>query len=125
MLKHYVTFLFPGSFYPEETIVQIDSRESTFDIPGNCFAYYLWDRIEVVQGDETLYGERKNKTGRFYFGEVLTIDDVKSKYPESKILISNMEMNNWKKIVRTRRGNFQPIEAADTVLTGFPDKFPS
>lgn len=47
MLKHYVTFLYPGSFMPEESTKEIKSRDEKIKAPETCFAYYLWDREEV------------------------------------------------------------------------------
>jgi hypothetical protein len=30
--------------------------------------------------------------------------------------LSNMRANGWERVIRTRRGNFQPIEPGDVVV---------
>jgi hypothetical protein len=47
---------------------------------------------------------------------VLTAKEVEEKYPDSRILLTNMRVNNWETVVRTRRGNFQPLAENDVVL---------
>lgn len=116
MLKHYVTFLYPGSFVAEESSKEIDSREGKIKAPKTCFAYYLWDREEHEVNGELLKGSVKNKSGLLYFGEVMTIQEVEEKVPNNKILISNMRINKWNKVVRTRTGNFQPLRNNDIVI---------
>jgi hypothetical protein len=116
MTQHYVKFLFPGSFWPEEQSKKISSRDEKFDIPKECFAYEFYDREEGELNGELVYGEIKNKSGRHYFGEVLTAKEVEEKYPDSRILLTNMRVNNWETVVRTRRGNFQPLAENDVVL---------
>jgi hypothetical protein len=44
--KTCVTFLFPGSFFPEERTSEVASRDEAFVIPDRCFAYYFFDREE-------------------------------------------------------------------------------
>lgn len=115
MTKNYVTFLFPGSLFPEETVKEIVFGMP--EIPKGCFAYYLWDREEVVLDGETLYGKPKNITGRYYFGKELSLDEVKRLYPDAKTLHFNMQANKYKTVVRTRCGNFQPLEEKDTIVS--------
>lgn len=117
MTVHYVRFLFPGSLFPEERTQRLESRTAVIDVPANCFAYEFFDREEVEAGGETLVGSPKNQSGRTYFGEVLTLDDVKRLPGDYGTLISNMECNGWAKVVRTRRGNFQPLNENDRVVT--------
>ena len=116
MLKHYVTFLYPGIFLSEESSKEVKSRDEKFEVPKTCFAYYFWDREEQEIRGEILKGEAKNKSGLFYFGELMTVKDVEEKLPKERVLLSNMRSNNWDKIVRTRRGNFQPFNKGDKIL---------
>ena len=61
-------------------------------------------------------GQPKNYSGTYYFGRVMTVSDVRKEVPNSDILISNMGGNGWKKVIRTRRGNFQPFGLEDKVV---------
>lgn len=116
MLQHYVTFLYPGLLFPNESSIKINSRDDKFEIPKECFAYYFRDREEVEQDGELLTGDWKNVSGRFYFGEIFDEEMVKALVPDNKILLSNMRGNGWKELVKTRRGNFQPILENDKVI---------
>lgn len=115
-LKHYVCFLSPGSFLPNEKWLEIKSREDKIDAPDNCFAYYFFDREEVEQDGELLKGEAKNESGRFYFGKAMTAQEIERTEPNCEILLANMRINKWEKVVKTRMGNFQPIEKNDVIL---------
>lgn len=116
-LKHYVCFLSPGSLFPNEQRIEVASREEKVLAPTNCFAYYFFDREEIEKGGEKLVGKEKNKSGRFYFGTVMTAEEIEADEGDNKILLSNMSINNWPKVVKTRMGNYQPLEKGDTVLT--------
>lgn len=115
MNKIYVEFFFPGSFVPESTIRQVDDRSPPTDVPKGCYGYRYFSRSEVEVDGEVLRGEPKVCSGMFYFGEALTLADV-GKLPGTDILQSNMKGNGWGKVVRTVRGNFQPLYERDTVI---------
>ncbi len=46
----------------------------------------------------------------------MSLAEVKEELPAEKILISNMEGNGYKYVVKTIRGNFQPFEKKDKIL---------
>lgn len=64
-------------------------------------------------------GKPKDYDPMTYFGEVLTLDQVKALEPAKNydILVSNMECNKWDRVVRTVRGNFQPLNEGDKVVS--------
>jgi hypothetical protein len=110
-LTHYVSFYYPGFFFGEESVKKIKNREVKIDIPEGAFAYQFWDQEETKSGNETLRGNRKNYSGYYYpQGTVYTLAQVKEKFPQETMLISNMELNKYKKVVETRRGNWQPFD---------------
>lgn len=53
-------------------------------------------------------------------GEVMTVEEVKTKVPDSKTLVANMEGNGWTRVVKTRAGTFQPYSEGDTVIPSIP-----
>lgn len=117
MLKHYVQFSYPGAFFSEHSTEEIAERNAELvKVPEGAFAYQFYDREEVEVDGETLRGECKNYSGFTYFGKAYTLEEVKSEFPQYTTLISNMECNGWNKVVRTRRGNWQPIEEGDIVI---------
>ncbi|MFV2015352.1 MAG: hypothetical protein ACC656_07990, partial [Candidatus Heimdallarchaeota archaeon] len=99
MTKHYVEFYYPGSLVSETSIEEIYSRNSNFKIPKFCFGFNFFDQVETILDGETVYGNRKNTSNFFYFDKIYPLDQVKSKFPNNKILISNMKSNKWNKVV--------------------------
>lgn len=119
MYKTYVVFKLPGAFVAEQEVRRVDDRSFPTDIPRSCFGFYFYDVYETIGPmGEAVRGQPQNVSGMFYFGEEFSLERVKREFPELKILISNMECNGWDRVVYTRVGNWQPIEADDRVLGG-------
>jgi hypothetical protein len=117
MLKHYVTFFYPGAFVAEIDLQEVKDRDpSKVNVPDSCYAFQFFDRNEIVDGDEVLKGEPKNYSGNYYFGKVLTLAEVKQKFPEERTLIANMECNHWDRVVHTICGNFRPFRGLDEIV---------
>ena len=116
MLKHYVTFLYPGAFFPEESSYEVQSRDpEELEIPKGAYAFYFSDREEEVKNNETLTGPFKNISKRHYIeGKVYSLDEIKILFPDKEILISNME-GSYSHVVRCKPGNFQPFEEGDVL----------
>lgn len=115
MTKTYVEIFYPGSFFPETKVQEVKDR-TPIDLPNGAFAFSFFDREETKINGEVLYGKEKNRSGRFYAGELFTLEEVKEKFPENRILISNLENNGYDRVVKTIRGNFQPFTSNDTML---------
>lgn len=85
-----------------------------------------WFALEVKTTPQKLWtdgdgGEMWRASGpsvghRIYIGESLTTEDVERLPGDHSILLSNMRGNDWERVVRTRRGNFQPVEPGDVVI---------
>lgn len=52
----------------------------------------------------------------YNYGEIFDLERVKALGAGYDILVSNMEGNKWPRVVRTRLGNWQPLEDEDVVL---------
>ena len=117
MLKQYVEFFFPGSFASETSAQEVASRADAVELPRGAYGYRFFARREIEQGGEVLKGERKDIGPMTYYGEVLTLEDVQSLTGDYRILASNMKCNGWDRVVRTVRGNFQPLDTCDVVVT--------
>lgn len=128
-VKHRVEYLMPGSFYAEESYADLESRsidEAVAKAPSRAFCFVLYDVPEIdFEYDETRFSvsaKRQNVSARHYIGgEVFTVDDLKAMNGDGRldILISNAEGNGWPQIIRTRAGNWQPLEDGD-ILVGNP-----
>jgi len=125
MNKTYVEFFYPGAFVSETSTCEVTDRSPVTDVPVGVYGYRFFSRSEVEVDGEVLTGADKDHSGITYFGEVMSLDDV-AKLPRTEILQSNMRGNGWASVVRTVRGNFQPINERDIVLAPLPSmKVPS
>ena len=122
-LSTFVEVLYPGSFYPEESVHKVKARNpnAIAEKYPKAFCFQFYDVVQkriVVDGEEQLVsGKRKNKSGRYYPDAALfTVAGLKRLPGDYSILISNMEGNGWSRVVRTRCGNFQPFEEGDHIL---------
>jgi hypothetical protein len=120
MLIHYVEFFYPGIFMSETNTKQVKDRTpiKKEKAPAGCYGYRFFDREEKQDKEEILLGKNKNHSGMTYFGKVYTLTEVKKMAKEKDMgcLVSNMESNDWPKVVQTIRGNWQPLEKGDTVI---------
>jgi len=116
MLKHYVEFLLPGSFFPESIVREVaDRTRPPIDTPKNCFGYTFFSRTEVELDGEILRGQIKDRSPRTYFGKVMTLEEVKAMPGDNRILISNVSQYP-RGAVKTVCGNWQPLEEGDVVI---------
>jgi hypothetical protein len=125
-----VTPQYPGSFFAEEGhSIEIPDAE-----PRTALAAVqddgAWFALEVRTTTQKRWTDGNggelwvkedgvpSSTYRIYIGEALTTEDVEKLPGDNSILLANMRSNGWDPIIRTRRGNFQPFEEGDVVLTG-------
>lgn len=115
MKKFYIEFDYPGALFAETQTKPYDG--TTIVWPEFAYAYKIGYREEIVQEKETLVG---NMTWgkRVLRGKIYSLEQIKEKFPEAKILIENMEINGWDNVVRCPSGNFQPILDGETVVEG-------
>ena len=117
MLKQYIEFFYPGSFVSETSTQEVVDRTPPDELPKGAYGYRYFAQSEVTQDGETLCGKPKDYSGTTYYGDVMTLEQVKALTPSSdyRILVSNMECNGWERVVRTIRGQFMPLHAGDSV----------
>lgn len=115
----YITWFTPGSFVSNELTQPVDTRTlpKAASIPKNAFAFRFFDRVETTADDgELLSGPVKNISGMHYFGKSMTYDEVAALPGDMQILLSNMRVNGYERVVRTDLGNFQPLNPGDVVM---------
>ena len=135
MVRHFVTFLSPGTFFCEETEKPIKS----WNVEKACemahgiverynatpFAFYFTTR---ERKDNELDSREIKRSHRYYLGgELLTLEDVEIRNKNGEdlgILLSNMKINGWKYIIENRNSfrSTQPFEQGDTLLDWKPKK---
>lgn len=87
-------------------------------LPGSAYAFYFTrrTRAETDKG-EVMFGAEREKSVTYYpDGESVTKEDV-AKLPDCRILLRNMECNNWDRVVRSRLGNYQPFNEDTQIIS--------
>ena len=106
--QNYVTFYSPGTFFNEEFTKEIDSwdvqeaiKMSKEITERHNSTPYGFQFITRGREDSDIDSHLITKSNMYYLGgTILTLADVKAKNdPADKILISNMEGNNWDRII--------------------------
>lgn len=117
-LKQYIEFFYPGLFVSESSEQEVADRTPPVELPKGAYGYRFFARSEVTHDGETLRGQPKDYSGMTYYGEVMTLEEVKALTPSGdyRILVSNMECNGWGRVVRTVRGQFMPLNDGDSVV---------
>lgn len=131
MIKHFITFYSPGTFFSETTQKEIDNwsidkakelaytmypipygfRFSTVEKTGSG-----WNVITTIKAKSAMY---------FLGGQIKTLADIEAENdPKNKILISNMKGNGWDKVVVNTNSwkVTQPFEKDDLVVNFTPSE---
>jgi len=119
MLKQYIEFFYPGAVVSDSITQEVADRSPPAELPKGAYGYRFFARSEVTQDGETLRGQPKDYSPMTYYGEEMTLDEVKNLTPSSdyRILVSNMECNRWDRVVRTISGQFMLPNDGDLVVT--------
>lgn len=123
-VQDYVQFLFPGTLFCEKTVRKISPGDHMThrpgEIPEGCFGYQFFSRVLTeLDNGKVHYGEAYDHSAKYYFGTVQTYDDIENLNEQTTdfdILLSNMRINNWDRVVKTTQGNYMPLEQGDVVL---------
>jgi len=121
----YVRYLYPGIFFPEESIREVADRNPgrvAHEADPAVFAFEFFDRMRtaVLAGGEEIEMDSGaiGKSGLYYIdAEPMTAADVAALPGDHSILLSNMRGNDWDPVLRCRTGNFRPLEEGDTVIS--------
>ena len=110
MIKHFVRFFCHGTFYAETEDRVIDSwdiekakdlaKKITARYNAKPYAFYFYTQEKK---SECWDAEIINQSHMYYInGKVCSLEEVKARNdPKDKILISNMEYNEWSHVVET------------------------
>jgi hypothetical protein len=116
MEKHFVIFYSPGTFVSETNEKPIDSwdvekaKEMAKEIKQRYNAVpYGFYFVTRGRKDDELDSKVIKSSGFYYFGgthgKLLTLEEIKAQNdPDNRILINNMENNNWPVVYQTTEG---------------------
>lgn len=121
--QHFVEYFYPGLLFAESSSRQIATHsvgEALKGMSKKAYGFKLYDkqilRAMVEDGTSTTVEKTLNESGMYYPGGVIyTMAEIKNQQGES-ILYCNMWGNDYKKVVKTRLGNYQPFTDKDRIL---------
>ena len=127
MKKNFVIFYSPGSFVSEMTEKEIDSwdiekaKELARSVSERYNAKPFGFRfITRSRNDDELDSKVTEKSNMYYLGGKIRHLDfiILENNPDDRILISNMKMNGWDRVVENTNSwkVTQPLEENDVVL---------
>ena len=115
--RTYVKFYFGGGMVSETYVMEVNTRDPKLvDMPSGSYAFMFYDREFIVDGEDEFKGRVKNKSPDYYpKGTIYNQDEVK-KLRNHTILLNNMRINRWDRVIKSRYGNFEPYEEGETVI---------
>lgn len=126
VVRHFVTFLSPGTFVAEDTSKPIGSwdvlqacamaRDIQERYGAKPYGFYFTTRAREA-GE--LDSRRVATSGTYYLrGRIMTLEDVLREMPDEKILAENMRCNGFDRVVVTHTPYrwTQPLRNGDVVL---------
>jgi hypothetical protein len=117
----YIEYFMPGAIVSENYTKIIEpymrNHPENLVVPDGVYGFRFFDREEIEQDGEILRGPSKNQSGMYYIGTIHDYMEVLTWDPkEYGTLESNMRINEWEKVVKTKYGQFFPLEKDDRVL---------
>jgi hypothetical protein len=117
MIKHYVEFFYPGIMFTEFSVEKVSTRRyNLIKAPKECFGFRFFSREEIKKGKRILKGKKENYSGRYYFGKIYTLKQIKKKLPREKCLIRNIKRSDTQKGLKTDLGNWQIFDKRDKLI---------
>jgi hypothetical protein len=127
MKKHFVIFMSPGTFVAEQTEKPIASwnvkkavemsKKIIERYNAKPYGFYFTTR---ERKDNELDSKVVKSSGMYYLGgKIITLEELKArKSPNDSTLISNMECNDWDKVVETNNSWrwIQPLRKGDKIV---------
>jgi hypothetical protein len=127
MKKHFVVFNSPGTLVSEQTTREIlswdveEAKKMARDIKERHGATpYGFHFITRARSDDELDSRVVGRSGTYFLGgTVKTLGEIKAECdPENNILISNMEINGWDRVIENNNSfrSTLPFTDEDTRL---------
>jgi hypothetical protein len=124
--KNFVEFLIPGIMVAEtstkECTEETRKHPETVDFGDHYFAFRFFRRTFTTVNGETLKGEPRDKTGWFYEGYEMPVDEVMKLGSKHHILKDNVDpkYHTYRGVVWTMFGQVMPLDKDDVVIKHVP-----
>ena len=127
MKKHYIHFMSPGTFFSEDTVIEVDKHDvneaiakainikERYNATPYCFYFVTRERNENDFDSKVTY-----TSGNYFLGgKIETLEEIEKRaLPSEAILLGNMKSNGWKKVI-TNTNSYRltvPFSDDDTIL---------
>lgn len=114
-MVYWLKFYSPNVFVADTENVEVDELPAPENVafPDDAYCFEMYKREDVIDGKSVYMGKAEQVGFTYYHpnSKVETLEQVKRNPKATNILITNMQVNEWNKIVWTRWGNFpQPFD---------------
>lgn len=113
----FITYLFPGTFFPESSEKLVKSTDIPTTVPADCYGFYFSETEYAVDGQKEFIGKTKRLGKTIMIGESIHVDNIPAmdRGQDTNILKCNIENNSpTKRGIKTHLGNWQ-MEDKDTI----------
>lgn len=118
--KTYVEKIYAGVLFSESLVEEVAKRDPLkIENDGEMQGFRFYDKEFIIDDGETFDGKKTNYSNWIYFGKRYSFDEIKAKYgndPDYRILISNMENNDYDYVCHTQVGSFLPMKDGDMTI---------
>ena len=120
IITTYVEKIYRGVICSESVIRETDNRHPlSIENDGDIQGFRFYDKERLVVNNKEYYGDTINYSPWYFFGERLSLDDIKSNSninPIYKRLIPFMEHNKINYVCHTQVGSYLPMEDEDMTI---------
>lgn len=117
IMKSYVEKIYKDILFSRSSIAEVEEKNPMqVANDGLMQGFRFYDKEIVVDGEKSYDGEKSNYSNWIYFGKRMSLAQIKELYgedPDYRILISNMEINNYEYVCHTQVDSFLPMGEGD------------
>ena len=114
-IKIFMRRFYPGIFVSDFTDIEVKSRDPNQDW-GGAYSIYFYDRVFGEIDGEVVQGKEKNKSPTYYKGTEFTAEEAIRACGEDSILAENIKINGYRRLVRTTKNQWFPLQDGDIVI---------
>ena len=118
--KHYVEYLHAAIPFFKTSVEEVSERVvENVVLDGDKLGFSFFDKTVAYTDEEILSGEPRNRSGWYYKGEKISLEDIQDIYGSEGIVVdavSRLAEKGFTSFVKTPLGQFIPLYDCDNVL---------
>ena len=127
--KNYVEKIYCGFIFSESIVSEVENRNPLAIKNDEMMqGFRFFDKEIIRYGGKEYVGEISNYSPWYFFGDRLSIEEVKELSKHNKrlnILVSNMEYNKIPYVCLTRVGSYLPMGEKDMTIDEYKEEIGS